>query len=103
VKVTYLNWRNVFFFLLFFCTSFYNMRLLLTAIALTVCSALGPGPNGLARTPPMGWMSWEIFRCQTGKCIVQYDCKQRDRLQSAIEHVPSVIMDAIVRALLLAW
>merc|ERR1712048_249414 len=25
----------------------------------------GPGPNGLAKTPPMGWMSWEIFRCQT--------------------------------------
>merc|ERR1712151_1430394 len=25
----------------------------------------GPGPNGLALTPPMGWMSWEIFRCQT--------------------------------------
>merc|ERR1712063_88886 len=25
----------------------------------------GPGRNGLAKTPPMGWMSWEIFRCQT--------------------------------------
>ena len=25
----------------------------------------GPGPNGLALTPPMGWMSWEIFRCET--------------------------------------
>ena len=24
--------------------------------------------NGLARTPPMGWMSWERFRCNT-------DCK----------------------------
>ena len=21
--------------------------------------------NNLARTPPMGWMSWEIFRCET--------------------------------------
>ena len=21
--------------------------------------------NGLARTPPMGWMSWERFRCNT--------------------------------------
>ena len=28
-------------------------------------NASGPGPNGLAKTPPMGWMSWEIFRCQT--------------------------------------
>lgn len=25
----------------------------------------GPGPNGLARTPPMGWMSWQVFRCET--------------------------------------
>lgn len=25
----------------------------------------GPGPNGLAKTPPMGWMSWERFRCAT--------------------------------------
>ena len=22
----------------------------------------GPGPSGLRRTPPMGWMSWELFR-----------------------------------------
>jgi len=26
--------------------------------------APGPGPNKLAQLPPMGWMSWEIFRCQ---------------------------------------
>jgi len=25
----------------------------------------GPGPNGLAKTPPMGWMSWQVFRCET--------------------------------------
>jgi alpha-N-acetylgalactosaminidase len=24
--------------------------------------------NGLARTPPMGWLAWERFRCNT-------DCK----------------------------
>jgi len=24
--------------------------------------------NGLARTPPMGWLTWERFRCNT-------DCK----------------------------
>jgi len=30
-----------------------------------VANSKGPGPNDLARTPPMGWMSWEIFRCQT--------------------------------------
>lgn len=21
--------------------------------------------NGLAKTPPMGWLSWERFRCET--------------------------------------
>ena len=30
-----------------------------------VLATPGPGPNGLARTPPMGWMSWERFRCET--------------------------------------
>ena len=24
--------------------------------------------NGLARTPPMGWLAWERFRCNTD-CI----------------------------------
>jgi len=30
---------------------------------LAIGQKVGPGPNGLAKTPPMGWMSWEIFRC----------------------------------------
>merc|ERR1712179_491956 len=34
-------------------------------LVLSTATNPGPGPNGLARTPPMGWMSWEIFRCQT--------------------------------------
>lgn len=30
----------------------------------TVTTVLGGDPSGgLARTPPMGWMSWELFRC----------------------------------------
>jgi len=24
----------------------------------------GPGPNGLAQSPTMGWMSWQVFRCE---------------------------------------
>lgn len=39
--------------------------------------SLGPGPNGLVRTPPMGWMSWEIFRCET-------DCSAHS--DSCIDH-----------------
>lgn len=39
--------------------------------ALTVFQLLTNGfclENGLARTPPMGWLAWERFRCNT-------DCK----------------------------
>ncbi|XP_015377404.1 PREDICTED: alpha-N-acetylgalactosaminidase-like, partial [Diuraphis noxia] len=39
--------------------------------ALTVCQLLTSSfclENGLARTPPMGWLAWERFRCNT-------DCK----------------------------
>lgn len=37
--------------------------------------------NGLARTPPMGWLSWERFRCNTDclndpdNCIRYVDIK----------------------------
>ncbi|PVD35132.1 hypothetical protein C0Q70_06413 [Pomacea canaliculata] len=34
--------------------------LVLMAVALGITQALD---NGLARTPPMGWLSWERFRC----------------------------------------
>jgi len=34
---------------------------LLRLVALPLAAALAR--NSLARTPPMGWMSWEIFRC----------------------------------------
>ena len=37
-------------------------------LAVTVSSLLRLGSaldNGLARTPPMGWLAWERFRCNT--------------------------------------
>ena len=40
----------------------------LTAIAVLVTLACRHGyalDNGVARTPPMGWMSWERFECNT--------------------------------------
>ena len=40
-----------------------NVLLLLAALNVRVDAR-----NSLARTPPMGWMSWELFRCDT-------DCK----------------------------
>ena len=30
--------------------------------------------NGLGRTPPMGWMSWERFRCNTDCKTYPEDC-----------------------------
>ena len=37
------------------------MRSALAVVALS--GAAVQARNNLARTPPMGWMSWEIFRC----------------------------------------
>lgn len=45
--------------------SSYILRLLITVQAYIFVESLD---NGLARTPPMGWMVWERFRCNT-------DCK----------------------------
>lgn len=36
------------------------LGLLVTLVSLSEVYSL---ENGLARTPPMGWMSWEKFRC----------------------------------------
>lgn len=54
---------------LLFSTKIANMRLftLSTMFAVTwFCSPLCHSlENGLARTPPMGWLAWERFRCNT--------------------------------------
>lgn len=47
------------------------VRRLIAAVVLLIVLA-SPGTaldNGLARTPPMGWMSWERYACQI-------DCNQ---------------------------
>ena len=43
-------------------------QIMLPLLLLLLPSRLVALENGLARTPPMGWMSWERFRCNT-------DCK----------------------------
>ena len=40
----------------------------LALVALWAAHAAHGLENGLARTPPMGWLAWERFRCNT-------DCK----------------------------
>jgi len=47
------------------------MRLFLLFVLPVVCYGLD---NGLARTPPMGWMSWERFRCNIDCETYPEDC-----------------------------
>jgi len=39
--------------------------MLLLAALLTMAGLSSALDNGLARTPPMGWLAWERFRCNT--------------------------------------
>ena len=41
------------------------IRLLLPLLLLLLPSPCLPLDNGLARLPPMGWLAWERFRCNT--------------------------------------
>ena len=52
------------------------VTLLIGLVSLTVAL-----DNGLLRTPPMGWMAWERFRCDIDctddpeNCIRYYHCR----------------------------
>ncbi|KAK4326686.1 hypothetical protein Pmani_002843 [Petrolisthes manimaculis] len=39
--------------------------MLLVTVLLGVCGSVSSLENGMARTPPMGWLSWQRFRCNT--------------------------------------
>ena len=42
---------------------------------LSVFTQLASGlENGLARTPPMGWLAWERFRCNTDCANDPHNC-----------------------------
>jgi alpha-N-acetylgalactosaminidase len=45
-------------------------------VSLAVCGLrLSHGlENGLARTPPMGWLAWERFRCNTDCVNDPHNC-----------------------------
>lgn len=59
-----LNYSGILIFISNFNQIKINTRMPMLSLILMVLGQ-GPGPNGLALTPPMGWMSWEIFRCET--------------------------------------
>jgi len=48
------------------------MRLFALLLPLTLIASAAALDNGLALTPPMGWLAWERFRCNT-KCDVDPD------------------------------
>ncbi len=56
-----------------------------TAVAVACVSSL---ENGLARTPPMGWLAWERFRCNT-------DCVN-DPEHCISEHLFKTMADLVV-------
>ncbi|XP_072040639.1 alpha-N-acetylgalactosaminidase-like [Amphiura filiformis] len=66
------------------------MNLLLQLLTLTsLCLTVYGLDNGLALTPPMGWLSWERFRCIT-------DCKN-DPDNCVSENLYKVMADQIVK------
>ncbi|XP_041357991.1 alpha-N-acetylgalactosaminidase-like isoform X2 [Gigantopelta aegis] len=45
--------------------------------------------NGLARTPPMGWMSWQRFRCNIDCKDDKYNCISEDLYMEMADHLVS--------------
>ena len=41
------------------------------ALALCVPATVRALDNGLARTPPMGWNSWNKFRCNVSESLIK--------------------------------
>ncbi|XP_052441266.1 alpha-N-acetylgalactosaminidase-like [Carassius gibelio] len=48
------------------------MQCLAVCFVLAFCTAACALENGLMRTPPMGWLAWERFRCDTD-CLMDPD------------------------------
>ena len=50
-----------------------NFRMMKIAILLGIVFVVNGLDNGIGLTPPMGWMTWERFRCQLD-CENRTDC-----------------------------
>ena len=55
------------------------MRLLAVALLIFVCQTTTARDNGVALTPPMGWLAWERFRC-TVNCTSDPDTCLSEKL-----------------------
>ena len=54
---------------------------------LTLIAAASALDNGLARTPPMGWMQWEQFRCEVDCQKYPNDCISEKLFTDMIDHM----------------
>ncbi|XP_058984159.1 alpha-N-acetylgalactosaminidase isoform X2 [Musca domestica] len=68
-------------------TNCHSMRFIIALLLLT-SSYVSPLNNGLALTPPMGWLSWERFRCNT-------DC-ENDPENCISEHLFKTMADLLI-------
>lgn len=48
-----------------------NSRIVIGLLTLFFCGAAHPLDNGQARTPPMGWNSWNKFECNVSETLVK--------------------------------
>lgn len=58
------------------------------ALAFLVCASPGQGlDNGLARKPPMGWMSWQRFACEIDCHTYPADCISEQLYRDMADHL----------------
>ncbi|KAL7054989.1 hypothetical protein AAHC03_024524 [Spirometra sp. Aus1] len=65
---------------------FVRLHLLLVLLASLLVHVKGLD-NGLARTPPMGWMTWQRYRCQTDCVNYPNECINEDLIRRTAEHM----------------
>ena len=69
-----------------------SLPLLATALLLTLLLPLLPSPvlsldNGLALTPPMGWLSWERYRCDIDCASDPSNCISESLYKAMADHL----------------
>ncbi|XP_057661411.1 alpha-N-acetylgalactosaminidase-like isoform X2 [Diorhabda carinulata] len=66
-----------------------NMTLKFFMIIMSVLTVVNGLDNGLARTPPMGWMQWERFRCLTDCDNYPDECISDKLFRAMADHMLS--------------
>ena len=69
------HWAIAFLGVLAMFTMIATMIRLIALLALALAfTSTAEALNNLSRTPPMGWMSWQAFRCETDCVEFPDDC-----------------------------